>query len=284
MGAGVTDVDSAIEGVREAFPFPSYLSDEFGTALGFIAGKVRDQQPPRASLLDIGCGPMNVTAVFARLGYDCAAVDDLSDPWHLLGDNRNAIEQFATEEGIRFHRHEPPDYGIPFDQASFDIVLLKDVVEHLHESPRNLLNAAFTMAHEGGHIVVTMPNSVNLRKRLAVVRGRTNYPPVAGFVHSKGVWRGHVREYTLDETRWLLEEMGGRIVEATTFHSLLDRVPSVTRRPYVWLTRLISTLRDSIFVMAEKPTSWRPVEFDDLAYWDAIRMSLPAGAAPERVE
>ena len=171
-------------------------------------------------LLDIGCGPMSKTAIFQLLGCNCFAVDDLSDPWHLEGNNIQKITNFATQIGINFYKQAEGDYSIPFEESSFDLVTSLSVIEHLHESPRAMLNSMGKMARENGLIVIKMPNSVNLRKRLSVLIGKTNYPPVNQFYDSDQTWRGHVREYTLDEIIYICKRTGFEVVSATTFEHL----------------------------------------------------------------
>lgn len=265
---------SAMRRAGDAFPFPDYTGDQSASGVAAIVEAAWAHEPAPATLLDIGCGPMNVTGVFAALGYECSAVDDLSDPWHLAGDNVDRISAYAREMGIDFHR-QSADFEIPFEAGSFDVVLVKSVIEHLHESPRGLLNTAFAHARPGGLVVVTTPNAVNLRKRLSVLRGRTNYPPVQGFFASEGTWRGHVREYTLSELAWTVEAVGGEVVQSETFHAFLDKMPAKLRAPYVAATRLVPGVRDSLLVAARRPEGWTPAEYEAGAYWSEIADASP---------
>jgi 2-polyprenyl-3-methyl-5-hydroxy-6-metoxy-1,4-benzoquinol methylase len=210
-------------------------------------------------LLDIGCGPMSKTAIFQLFGCHCFGVDDLSDPWHVEGTNTQKIKNFATQLGINFHKQAEGDYTIPFEESSFDLVTSLSVIEHLHESPREMLNTMGKMAREGGLIVIKMPNSVNLRKRLSVFRGKTNFPPVNQFYDSNGTWRGHVREYTLDEIIYICKRSGFELVSATTFEHLAhEKLASPLREIYLMICNLIPTLRSSLLVVCRKPPRWKP--------------------------
>ena len=83
--------------------------------------------------------------------------------------------------------------------------MIVNVIEHLHQSPRDILNSAGAYLKPDGLLVVVMPNAVNLRKRISVALGRSNYTPARGFFENEGVWRGHVREYTFQETNQILQ-------------------------------------------------------------------------------
>lgn len=276
-------LESAIAQVRTSFPFPGYLDADFDEAAGALVKAVVQHAAPPARLLDIGSGPMDVTAVFAGIGYECHAVDDLMDPWHLLENNRAKIADFAHRSGIEFHRHSAPEYDIPYDAESFDVVVSRAVIEHLHESPRELLNSAFSYTKAGGIVVIAMPNALHLKRRMDALLGRSGYPSVKLFYHSPSPWRGHVREYTLSETEYILRESGGEILYADTYHSHLR---SRLENPFVRvlfraLTSSIPTLRTGLLVIARKPADWKPSEFDAAAYWSSTAGAVPDGVRGE---
>jgi len=272
-------IDS-IQKTINSFPFDNYLSKDFShEAFTLVNSVVNAIGGFKGQLLDIGSGSLNFTAVFANCGFDCYAVDDLNDPWHLIGDNVSLIKNYASDMNITFYRQDASDYTIPFEKESFDIVMLNAVIEHLHESPRNLLNTAFEFAKPEGIVLVTMPNSVNLRKRLSVLLGKTNYPDVKGFYHSQGTWRGHVREYTQAETAYILQEVGGEVILSKTFHLNIESKLSnpLLRKIYELLTAVIPTLRDGILVIARKPSGWTPDVFNEAEYWESISKYVPKG-------
>jgi SAM-dependent methyltransferase len=272
------EVLRTVDRVHAGFPFPGYVVAAVRHGLAHVvpevARHVRAEGKPK--LLDIGSGPMDKTAVFQALGFECSAVDDLGDPWHRRGDNLQKIQAFARASGIRFHLQDGT-YAIPFPPASFDVVTIFDVIEHLHESPRGILNAAGTQLKTGGVLAVTMPNAVNLRKRLSVLRGRTNYPDVDQFYLSPQGWRGHVREYTLDETAHLCEAAGFRVESATAFEgNAYDMLRGVKLRAYLALSSLVPTLRSALLVVARKPEGWTPKAEDPEAFRRSQQSSVPA--------
>ncbi|MEJ2207002.1 MAG: methyltransferase domain-containing protein, partial [Gemmatimonadota bacterium] len=181
--------------VQEVFPFTDYVDSIVYHETRSIVEALEPLISPFAGkrLLDIGSGPMDKTAILSLMGFDCCAVDDLADPWHMREGNKAKIIAFSERLGIKFHHQQEGDHSVPFQSASFDVVSLLSVIEHLHVSPREILNTAGEYLKPGGLLVVVMPNSVNLRKRLSVLRGRTNHVPVDQFYACVGTWRGHVR-------------------------------------------------------------------------------------------
>jgi SAM-dependent methyltransferase len=231
-------------------------------------------------LLDIGCGPMHKTAVFQALGFQCCAVDDLNDSWHLRDGNIQQIKDYAKRIGIKFYHQKPGDYTIPFGVGSFDVVCSLAVIEHLHESPREMLNCMGTLARPNGLLVITMPNSVNLRKRLSVLFGRTNYPPVDMFYNYIGVWRGHVREYTLREAVYICEASGFEVLSNTTFEYVAHmKLAFPLKQLYLFLGSLVPTGRSGLLVICRKPESWKPAKEDPEACRRALARGIPEGVA-----
>lgn len=269
----------AVDQVRAAFPFPGYIPEGVRQGLAKIVPEIaRHVRAARPRLLDIGCGPMDKTAVMQRLGFDCWAVDDLSDPWHRREGNLERITGFAEREGIRFHL-QGAEHRIPFPEAGFDVVTIFDVIEHLHQSPRELLNAAGRHLRPGGVLAVTMPNAVNLRKRVDVLRGRSNYPPVDQFFLSVQGWRGHVREYTLEETARICRMAGFQVLSATSYEgNAYDMLRGLRLRLFLALARLAPGLGSGLLVVARRPEGWTPVPADPEAFRRA-----QAGAVPDAV-
>jgi SAM-dependent methyltransferase len=277
---GRAQVLRAVDEVEAAFPFPGYISRGLREALATVIPIVASHlSGPGRRLLDLGAGPMDKTAVWSRLGFDCHASDDLSDPWHDRDGARARIIEFAGRMGIRFHLDDC-DAPLPFPRESFDVVTVCDVIEHLHASPRGILNAAGEHLVSGGLLVVTMPNSVNLRKRIDVLRGRSNYPPVDQFFLSTPAWRGHVREYTLRETEYICRAAGFEVVHASTFEAIaFDQLSGPSLRVFLALARLVPTLRSGLLVVARKPAGWKPLAEDPAAFRQAQARSVPGAVA-----
>lgn len=243
-------IEEAVDWLEREFPFEGYFTVGTGSHRS-IAGAVGERVPIGADILDIGCGPCDKSAVLSRLGYRVTGIDDFGDHWHRVGSNLALIQRFASRAGVALV--EGDGESLPFAPESFDAVTLLDVIEHLHSSPRQLLESALHLLRDGGWVVVSVPNAVNLRKRLAVMRGRTNYPPFGQFYESGARWRGHVREYTWGDLEELAERLGLEDARIEARHHMLGVLPGWARGAYRAATCIAPSVRDSLVLCGRKP-------------------------------
>jgi SAM-dependent methyltransferase len=248
------EIDHAIHAVAGRFPFAGYL-DGIDDSCRDIASTVVRYLQPGSRILDFGSGPCDKSAVLTELGFQCSACDDLSDHWHLLDGNREKILDFIRSSGIDFRllSHE----SMNFEPQSFEMVMAHAVLDHLHDSPRELMNRLLEFLKPNGLLFVTLPNAANIRKRIALLLGKTNLPAFSTYYWYPGRWRGHVREYVAGDLRLLTEYLGIEIVELRGCHHLLRRVPASMRPVYQVATAMFPGWRDSWSLIARKPSGWK---------------------------
>lgn len=246
-------VDEAIRRTIEEFPFEGYMLPEKG-AYVHIANIALRHLKFGDSILDFGCGPCDKTAVLQFLGFHCSACDDLQDDWHKIPGNREKILSFANKCGIDFRQANTE--MLPFDKNSFDMIMIHDVLEHLHDSPRDLLNDLLTLVKPNGLLFVTVPNAVNIRKRMDVLFGKTNLPPFEGFYWYPGSWRGHIREYVRDDLVKLSEYLNLEILELKSCDHMLQKLHSSIRPAYLLATGIFRGWKDSWSLVARKKQDW----------------------------
>jgi SAM-dependent methyltransferase len=251
----ILEIEDAIELVQSKFPFKGYTNSQVW-AYDNIARTVLRHLSPGAHLFDFGSGPCDKTAVLQLLGFVCSAYDDLQDEWHNVAGNRQKILEFTREIGIDFRL--ATDRSIPYESATFDMVMLHDVLEHLHDPPRDLLNDLVELIKPGGLLLVTVPNVANIRKRIDVMFGRTNLPRFDSYYWYPGPWRGHVREYTKGDLRQLAGFVDLEIFELRGCHHMLDKVPKMFRPLYLGVTGALKGWRDSWLLLAKKGQGWKP--------------------------
>ncbi len=248
--------DAAIQYVIKEFPFKDYISSKINYKRVYlnIANGVLRYLPPGSRILDFGCGPCDKTAILQFLGFHCSAYDDLQDDWHKISGNREKILSFANKCGIDFKQ---VDKGIlPFEKNSFDMIMLFDVIEHLHDSPRDLLNDLLELAKPNGLIFMTVPNAVNIRKRIDVFFGKTNLPRFEGYYWYPGPWRGHIREYVQNDLIQLAEYLNLEILELRGCDHMLHKIPGYIHPAYFIVTNIFHGWKDSWFFVARKRPGW----------------------------
>ena len=147
-----------------------------------LADAVETLGDRKGNILELGCGIGVFSAAIARLGQNVTALDLVVNKW--LPDH--GIETVACDILT-----EP----FPFPDASFDLVTMFDIIEHLHGSPRHALSEVFRVLRPGGYIIVETPNIANLRRRLVLLFGK-NPMPIKYFYESPYPFAGHVYEYT----------------------------------------------------------------------------------------
>lgn len=114
---------------------------------------VRERLPPSGRLLDIGCGPGTFLGTLPE-AYEAVGVD-------LAPAQITYAERRYGRPGRSFQACEPGP--LPFADASFDIITLIEVIEHLDTTASAAVLAdAYRLLRPGGVLVVTTPNYASL--------------------------------------------------------------------------------------------------------------------------
>jgi cyclopropane fatty-acyl-phospholipid synthase-like methyltransferase len=115
----------------------------------------------------------------------------------------------ATDEGVHFRF----DLNRTLEEASwrrdlprYDVVVMAEVIEHLHTAPELVLAFIRTLVADGGRLVLQTPNAASLPKRIKLALGRNPYERIRTDASNPG----HFREYTANELRQLAESSGFR--------------------------------------------------------------------------
>jgi SAM-dependent methyltransferase len=113
---------------------------------------------PGRRVLDLGCRDGALTREFAA-GNEVVGVDA----------DRDALAE-AQKLGIET-RWADLDEPLPFPDASFDVVVAGELLEHLR-GPRQLVAEARRVLRPGGTLVASVPNAYRLKNRLRFLAGR----------------------------------------------------------------------------------------------------------------
>ncbi len=192
----------------------------------------------QGTLVDLGGGVSAHNGVLAQLGMRVYVVDMLGQYWeHKASSPTDISDQVRLLEasGVQFIPSEISTYDLAqkFGRHSVDVVTSFHCIEHLHCSPRVVLESALHALKPGGTMLIEVPNAVNVRKRLGVLRGRTNYGSYDHYYYSDP-FVGHVREYTVGDLQDLARNLGAsqyRIfgLNNTVYGKWVEKIPSAMR-------------------------------------------------------
>ncbi len=143
---------------------------------------------PGLRILDAGCGAAPALKYLTLLGYDTIGSDLMRYP---LQQARIVAPEAAV---VCNDLHAP----MSFADASMDIVLAADVIEHLHDGAA-LLRECFRVLRPGGYVIISTVNRWDLRRWTH---------PYLGRVWSALTDPTHVRFYSPPELRDALRHAG----------------------------------------------------------------------------
>jgi SAM-dependent methyltransferase len=177
-------------------------------ALAAEAGRYAEQAnwiQGAGSVLDIGGGYGPFAVMLASMGVRAVSMDEFSHPYF---SERLDHRKVAEDAGVELVRQDAVSgLPLPFPDQSFEAVTSVDSMEHWHHSPKQLLSEVRRVLTPGGRLVIGVPNAVNLRKRLSVPLGKTNWSRFEDW-YEEPVFYGHVREPTVGDLNRIASDMG----------------------------------------------------------------------------
>ena len=151
--------------------------------------------PGPLHILDVG---PNVQTALLRRALPHAVVDT-------LGFAHPSVPPRPGESHIPFDLNDAVDERRrPVLPRRYRLVVLAEVIEHLHTPPAAVLGYLRDWLEAPGFVLVQTPNGAALHKRLALLRGRNPIEPPRACRENPG----HFHEYTLAELRDQVERAG----------------------------------------------------------------------------
>jgi SAM-dependent methyltransferase len=156
-------------------------------------------------ILDVGCGLGMYVSQFRAFSDDVYGVDVDPDKVSQASQWLPNLRVSAAEE-------------LPFEDDSFDVVLLNEVIEHV-EDDRRSIQEAYRVLAPGGHIVIYAPNRLYPFEThgfyfAGAYHGPCNLPLLANWVPDfvRNYFAPHVRIYTQSQIRGLFDDLNVEFV------------------------------------------------------------------------
>lgn len=179
--------DSSLEVQLEDREFYEGGWSDIASHISEILGKPLES----LNLLDVGCGWSQALLFFSSKGMDCYGFDPAPE----------AIK-YGISKGLKV-KHAGMDCMNVFENQKFDVVMLKNVLEHLANPVKVLDEIRKDVLNPGGLIVVDVPNEFNTFQ----VAGRD--------LHGLNSWwvapPGHLNYFTNDTLTSLLLGTGYKV-------------------------------------------------------------------------
>jgi 2-polyprenyl-3-methyl-5-hydroxy-6-metoxy-1,4-benzoquinol methylase len=165
---------------------------------------------PTTKVLDVGCYSGYISFLFGHIGYQVTATDALDMP---------ASAGLLTQVKAEFFRSnfdDPAAFNAVPD-ATFDVVLLGEVIEHVLNHPLGLMQQLARVTRPGGLLILTTPNPATFLNAMRLLGGKATawgaqkfmeLPKLDAsgkFISHEGI---HYHEYFLNELVWVLEKSG----------------------------------------------------------------------------
>jgi SAM-dependent methyltransferase len=165
---------------------------------------------PGRHLVDLGAGLSIFGPMARKLGLEVTLIDDFGGGGGVLYGQRpediKVLDLFRDQLGIKIIKENFVETPIPLPDASVDVITCFHSLEHWHHSPRRLFREIARIMRPGGILILATPNAVNLRKRVYVLMGRSNFPLLRDWYEAGDpVYRGHVREPVIRDLQQLMD-------------------------------------------------------------------------------
>lgn len=156
-------------------------------------------------VLEVGAWFGSFALPLRRLGYEVVACDRYAS----YGDAFESHLELLRGEGIRIvSTTREGELEQIRGLGQFDVVLAGAVIEHVPHTPRHLLETLFAAVRPSGPLILDTPNVARYWNRQTLARGESIFQPLEDQYSSEPPWEGHHREYTAEELRWMLEQVG----------------------------------------------------------------------------
>src|SRR5437879_5732331 len=167
--ATVKDVEHAVDSWLRTHRSSILLTDPIDVAVPWLVHRVQLSYSRGGSLVDLGGGVSPANGFLSELGMHVTVIDLLNEyyPFSTVNSTVTKEVEYLAKMGVKFVEADltSVDLRSLFDRGSIDVVASYHTIEHLHHSPKVLLESALDILKPGGMLVIEVPNAANLIKR-----------------------------------------------------------------------------------------------------------------------
>jgi SAM-dependent methyltransferase len=185
--------------------YPAYLNVANIKRHAFHLDIITKRCGQNLSICDIGGGWGAFSAGAALMGMKSILIDDFGDDGFFdPADIRHKMPEMIGFERIS---RDVVKEGLDFKSESVDVFTSFDSIEHWHHSPKAVFKEIMRALRPGGLFLIGVPNAVNLRKRLSVPLGVSNWSSIEDWYETP-IFRGHIREPVVSDLSYIARDMG----------------------------------------------------------------------------
>ncbi len=223
---------------EEAATYVRFHAPRFAYLVNYLQRIAERRPDEQLRILDIG--PSFQTTLFKTYLPNC------------LIDTLGYKDKYVTYREGEQHHHfdlndaQSEDLHVKLD--TYDAIVFAEVIEHLHTSPRLVLNFLNKALKPKGVLILQTPNAVAVHKRVKLAMGKNPYELINEDLGNPG----HFREYTTQELEDYCKQAGFEIAELS-IHNYFNPESSIFHKLYRRSQPFLpKSLREGITIMAEK--------------------------------
>lgn len=187
--------------------------------------------------------------VLKELGYDVVMTESLK----FYDKGFNNLFKYVEEQGVKILDIDPFEDKFSAD-LKFDYVSVMAVLEHIPHSITFFMNNIKSIIKDGGSLYIEVPNIAYVRKRFALLRGKSPLPHIKAVYTSASPFIGHHHEYSLTELKWLFTSNEFKIENVECYNYTMEINPiKIARYPLSNLAfAFIPTAREVVAIIGKK--------------------------------
>lgn len=179
----------------------------------------------RGRLLELGSGLYVMTFLLQQFrNYDL----ELVQYWNMPNGEYESVlvdQRTGRQMVLPFKQFNAEVDVFPYPDASFDVILSCEIIEHLLCNPVHMLAECHRVLKPEGLIILTTPNVLRLSNVIGLLRGDNIYDKY----YQESLYARHAREYSPEEVQRLFGEVGFRVTHLETRDVTLDTPPPWSR-------------------------------------------------------